>query len=78
MCIACRQMKDKKDLVRIVKNKENQIFVDNSFKANGRGAYLCKDINCFDKLKKSKALNRTFKCEIDEKILDNLLDIIKE
>ena len=54
MCIACRQMKDKRDLLRIVKDKEGNISVDLSGKKNGRGAYICKDETCLEKLKKQK------------------------
>ena len=48
MCISCRQMKDKKSLVRIVKNKEGDIRIDLTGKQNGRGAYICKDNDCFN------------------------------
>lgn len=69
MCVACREMKDKKNLVRIVKNKEGEIFVDSTGKKNGRGAYICRDKACFEKLKKQKSLNRAFKCNIDENVI---------
>lgn len=72
MCISCREMKDKKDLVRIVKNNENQIFIDKTNKANGRGAYICSNPECFDKCIKTKALNRAFKCEIKDEVLQEL------
>ncbi len=68
MCIVCRGQSDKKTLLRIVKNKEGEIFVDKSGKANGRGAYVCKDKQCYDKLCKQKALNRAFKCEVAQEI----------
>lgn len=64
MCIVCRGQSDKKALLRIVKNKDGQIFADPTGKANGRGAYVCKEKECFDKLCKTKALNRAFKCEV--------------
>jgi len=76
MCIACRTMQDKKNLVRIVKNNEDEIFIDYSNKANGRGAYICNNKECFEKCKKTKALNRAFKCEVDDKILKSLEDKI--
>ena len=72
MCIACRQMFDKKDLTRVVKNKEGQIFVDSSGKANGRGAYVCTNQSCLEKLKKQKILNKAFKCMVEEKIYKQL------
>jgi predicted RNA-binding protein YlxR (DUF448 family) len=76
MCIACRQMQEKKNLVRIVKNKDNEVFIDSTFKANGRGAYICSNPECFDKCIKTKALNRAFKCEISNEVLENLKNSI--
>ena len=68
MCIVCREHSDKKELLRIVKNKEGQIFVDKQGKANGRGAYICKSMECLNKLKKSRGLNRAFKCEVGDDV----------
>ena len=68
MCIVCRGQSDKKTLLRIVKNKDGEIFVDNTGKANGRGAYVCKNKECFEKLCKQKALNRAFKCEVAQQV----------
>ena len=65
MCVVCRGQSDKKTLLRVVKNKEGQIFVDKTGKANGRGAYVCKEKDCYEKLCKQKALNRAFKCDVD-------------
>jgi len=72
MCVACRQMQNKKDLIRIVKNSEGIISVDKTFKANGRGAYICNNINCLNLAVKSKALNRAFKCEVSNEVIDSL------
>ena len=72
MCIACRTMQPKKNLVRIVKNSDNQIFVDKTFKANGRGAYLCNNVECLEKSIKTKALNRAFKCEVPQEVLESI------
>ena len=68
MCIVCREHSDKKELLRIVKNKEGQIFVDKTGKANGRGAYICKSKECLNKLKKSRGLNGAFKCEVSDDV----------
>lgn len=76
MCIACRQMKDKHDLCRIVKNSDGEVYIDPTLKANGRGAYVCKDISCLDKAIKTKSLNRAFKCEIPQNVLENLRESI--
>ena len=56
MCIGCGMMNDKRELVRIVKNKEGDIFYDATGKANGRGAYVCNNIECFDLAIKNKSL----------------------
>ena len=72
MCIVCRERSDKKELVRVVKNKNGEIFLDKTGKANGRGAYVCKSKECFDKLKKTRALNRAFKCEIPLEVYEKL------
>ena len=55
-CMGCNEKKDKKDLIRIVKNKANEILVDKTGKLNGRGAYICNNVECLEKLKKSKRL----------------------
>ena len=72
MCIVCRDRSDKKELVRVVRNKNGEVFLDKTGKANGRGAYVCKSKDCFDKLKKTRALNRAFKCEIPLEIYKKL------
>ena len=78
MCFICRNTLDKKSLNRIVKNKEGQVFLDKSGKANGRGAYICNGQQCLEKLTKQKILNRAFKCELPEdvvkKICEELID----
>lgn len=72
MCVACRQMKDKRSLIRVVKDKEGNISIDETGKKNGRGAYVCKEPECFAKLKKQKSLNKAFKCNIDDEILGQI------
>ncbi len=74
-CIACNEQKPKKDLIRIVKNKENDIFIDFTGKANGRGAYICRNVECLKNVQKKKALNRAFNQQISE---DVYADLIKE
>ena len=67
-CIGCNEIKLKKELIRIVKNKEGQIFIDRTGKANGRGAYICDNIECLEKAIKTKRLERTFETNIDAKL----------
>ena len=75
-CIGCNLKKDKKDLIRIVKNKENQIFIDKTGKQDGRGAYICDNTECLEKIQKSKRLERLFDMKISEKIYENLRGVI--
>ena len=70
-CVVCRTSKPKKELLRIVKY-EDKIFVDKTGKANGRGAYVCASETCLEKCIKTKALNRTFKCEIDNSVFESI------
>ena len=71
-CIGCRISKNKKDLIRGVKTKEGSIEVDRTGKKNGRGAYLCDDAECFQKARKTNALNRSFKMNIPDEIYEEL------
>lgn len=68
MCFICRNTFDKKDLLRLVKNSSGEIFIDSTGKANGRGAYICKNQNCLKTIQKQKVLNRAFKCEFPESV----------
>ncbi len=77
-CMGCNSKKDKKDLIRIVKNKENQISIDRTGKQPGRGAYLCDDIQCLEKVIKSKRLEKVLDIKISEEIYENLRGVILE
>ena len=72
MCVACRSMKDKNELIRIDKNKNGEINLDATGKAQGRGAYICRDLNCLLKAEKSGALNRAFSVNVDRSVYDKL------
>ena len=65
-CIACRELKEKRSMLRIVKNAEGKIFLDFSSKASGRGAYICDNPDCIKKLKKGRLLNKVFSCAVDD------------
>ena len=69
-CIACREEFDKKDLLRIVRDKEGNISVDVTGKSNGRGAYICKKAECYKKLKKAKLLDRVFAMQVPAEVYD--------
>ena len=72
MCIACHEMKAKKEMLRVVKNKEGEVFIDFTGKAAGRGAYLCDRPDCVKKLKKARLLNKTFSCEIPDSVYERI------
>lgn len=71
-CISCRQIKNKKDLSRIVRNKEGRVFVDETGKQNGRGAYVCKTLECVEKCRKTKALDRHLNVKVPDEVYQQL------
>lgn len=73
-CIGCQEMKEKKELVRIVKLSDESISIDTTGKVNGRGAYICPCIKCMELCKKSKALDRAFKKSISKDVYDNIYE----
>jgi predicted RNA-binding protein YlxR (DUF448 family) len=72
MCLGCQEMKPKKELIRVVKNKENEISIDFTGKKPGRGAYICRSLSCFEKARKGKRLERAFEASINEEIYELL------
>ena len=72
MCLGCGEMKQKKELIRVVKSKEGEISRDLTGKKSGRGAYICKDLKCLQKARKSRKLERSFSCQISDEIYDNM------
>lgn len=75
-CMGCNTKKDKKDLIRIVKNKENIITLDKTGKMQGRGAYICDNIECLEKVIKTKRLERILETKISEEIYNDLRGVI--
>ena len=75
-CRGCNEKKDKKELIRIVKNKNNEISIDRTGKQDGRGAYICDDIKCLEKVIKSKRLEKVFDYKISDEIYENLRGVI--
>lgn len=69
-CVGCGEMIGKKGAVRVVRDKDGNISVDPTGKKSGRGAYICKDVNCLDAAVKGKKLERSFKCRIPAEIYD--------
>lgn len=72
MCSGCAEHFPKKELVRIVRNSEGEVFVDLTGKKAGRGAYICKNINCLNRAKKIKKLERSFAVPISDEIYERL------
>ena len=71
-CVGCREMKQKKDMLRIIKNAENEILLDTTGKKNGRGAYICPDGECLAQAIKTKGLERSLKTAIPGEVIDTL------
>ena len=75
-CLGCKESKNKKELIRIVKQNDGKIFIDKTGKANGRGAYICNNIECLEKAIKSKRLENNFETKIDNEIYETLRGVI--
>ena len=75
-CAVCRTQKNKNELLRIVKNKENEIKVDENGKEQGRGAYICYSEECLEKAQKSKKLDKSLDIKIQDEIYDQIRKII--
>ena len=72
MCLGCQEMKPKKELIRIVRDKEGNTSVDFTGKKAGRGAYICRSAECFEKAKKGRRLEKAFEARIDDVVYDTL------
>lgn len=72
MCIGCREMKPKRELIRIVKTPEGEIKLDLTGKLNGRGAYVCRCVDCLNKIRKANGLSHTFSMKVESEIYDHL------
>ena len=69
-CIGCGEMKDKRELVRVVRNKEGEISIDLYGKKPGRGAYICRNVDCLNKAEKAKRLEKAFSAKIEPEIYE--------
>ena len=77
MCVVTREKFPKKELIRVVKNKDGEVFVDETGKLNGKGAYLKKDKEVIEKAKKNRILDRILEIDIPDSIYEDLLEIVK-
>ena len=72
MCVVCRRLFEKKELLRVVRTPEGEVLVDRTGKKAGRGAYLCGDPECFKKCVKTKFLNKIFKMPVSDEAYEAL------
>ena len=77
-CIGCQEMRLKKELTRVIRTPEGEICIDATGKKNGRGAYLCRSMDCLMKASKTKGLERAFQCVIPNEIYLKLEKELKE
>ncbi|NCA92330.1 YlxR family protein [bacterium] len=73
-CVVCKKLLPKKEMLRIVKNKEGEVFIDYTNKANGRGAYICDSAECIEKCVNKKLLNKSFSMAISQEIYQKILE----
>lgn len=78
MCLGCNEMKPKRELMRVVKSPEGEISLDFTGKKNGRGAYLCKEADCFDKARKARRFEKSLSCRIDESVYEVMADELRK
>ena len=71
-CMGCRERKNKRDMIRVVRTTEGTVALDFGGKLNGRGAYICPNVECLKKVQKSKALERSLETAIPEEVYDRL------
>lgn len=76
LCVGCNELKDKKNLVRIVMNKDGQVFLDTTGKAPGRGAYVCPQASCFEQAYKQRRLERSLKHQVSQEVYEALREEI--
>ena len=71
-CMGCRERKNKRDMLRVVRQTDGEVTLDFGGKVNGRGAYVCPDIECLKKARKSRALERCLEVEIPQEVYDRM------
>ena len=72
-CGGCGEMKTKKELVRVVRSPEGEISLDLTGRKNGRGSYICKDVDCFNMAIKKKVFNRDFGQNLSDQTVEEIL-----
>lgn len=77
-CLGCQEMKNKKNLIRVVKTQDDEFFIDSTGKKNGRGAYICPSKECLEKAIKNKGLERSFQVKIPDEVYEQLKEGLKQ
>ena len=77
-CLGCNAHKPKGELLRVVRTPEGDVRLDFGGKMNGRGAYICRDVDCLRKARKSRRIDRNLTCEIPEEVYDRMEKELKE
>lgn len=72
MCVGCREMKNKKELIRIVRNAEGILHLDTTGKKPGRGAYLCPSVDCFNQSIKGKRIQKALEQDLSEELIESI------
>lgn len=76
-CTGCGAMKDRSELIRVIRDQDGAVLVDETQRRNGRGAYLCRSLSCFETALKRRSLERTLKCSVKADIYGQIRDIIE-
>ena len=71
-CTGCGEMKDKKEMIRVIRNDEGKLELDMTGRKNGRGAYICNDLECLRKARKNKGLERSFKMPVPPEVYEQI------
>jgi len=71
-CVGCRELKNKKDLMRILRTPDNNVIFDDTGRMNGRGAYICPSVECLKKARKTKAIERSLDISIPDEVYDTI------
>ncbi len=78
MCLGCGEMKPKRELIRAVKTPEGDVLLDLTGKKSGRGAYICRSLECFKKAKKARRFEKAFSMQIDDAVYSRMEDELRE
>ena len=73
-CIGCREMKNKPDMIRVIRTPEGEIRIDATGRMNGRGAYICRSTDCLSKARKARRLEKSFSCKIEESVYEVMMN----